>query len=456
MSNLVGKTEKRLLKTKQRIKFEELYSHLKNEIANNCIKMDEIKDDFVCADGYNLGIKLRRIRHGYIKVTEEQIILLNELGFIWNLKDFNKEKSFDNLMQHLIPTLNKFKGDWASINEKYVCEDGYALGMKLVFIRADRIKISEEQKTKLDKLGYPWKIRATEFMFEFNDFITRLENHIKEKGGDITKITNHDICSDGYPIGMKITNLRQNNIKLTAEQREFIEKNYPWVMTQQLLVFKFEFEDFYSRLCAELLKINNNWGLIAKGYKCEDGYTLGIKITHIRNGKIKITKEQRKRLNSIGFKWEAANKFDFELFYSKLVEALNKNNGEWKKITQRYICEDGYTLGNRISCIRNGLISLTREEKQKLIDLGFKYEVKPSPKHFFEFEDFVSRLLKLYEENGKNWKAIRYSTKCEDGYPVGRKIDNIKRGYLKLTEEQHERLKEIGFPIVVMTKENLV
>ena len=78
MSNLVGKTEKRLLKTKQRIKFEELYSHLKNEIVKNGVKMDEIKDDFVCADGYNLGIKLRRIRHGYIKVTEEQIILLNE------------------------------------------------------------------------------------------------------------------------------------------------------------------------------------------------------------------------------------------------------------------------------------------------------------------------------------------------------------------------------------------
>ncbi len=64
-------------------------------------------------------------------------------------------------------------------------------------------------------------------------------------------------------------------------------------------------------------------------------------------------------------------------------------------------------------------------------------------KNDFEFEDFYNRLLAYKNEFGDCLVPGGYN--CEDGYPLGQKVSDVRRGQIRLNEEEKQTLKDIGF-----------
>jgi len=140
-------------------------------------------------------------------------------------------------------------------------------------------------------------------------------------------------------------------------------------------------------------------------------------------------------LNEIDIQELRVQKFDFEGFCYKLVEYKNRNGHLNIKSREKDI--DGYPLGQKIALIKKGALKLSHEQKQQLIDLGLNLKQKE-----FDFESFYNRIVEYKNRNGNLY--IKMVEKDIDGYPLGQKIAQIRKGYLKLSEEQKEKLEKVG------------
>ena len=130
------------------------------EFYNELIKYKE--EHGVCSfpenyskDGSNYGRIQSNIRDGGRYVNAEQRRMLNEIGFVWKVRVVT---SFDEV----ILLLEKFKAEHGHclVPAKYVTEDGINLGGIVRNIRSGNRKTSNEQKKRLDDIGFVWEIRS--------------------------------------------------------------------------------------------------------------------------------------------------------------------------------------------------------------------------------------------------------------------------------------------------------
>jgi hypothetical protein len=137
-------------------KWEEGFLHLQN-YANehrNC----RVRDDYVTADGYDLGqwvrVQRRRLREN--TMPAEQKDRLDAIGFIWDALADNWEEGF----RHLQSYVNEH-GD-CRVRSTHITADGYPLGqwVKVQRRRLRNNKMPAEQKARLDALGFVWSLRA--------------------------------------------------------------------------------------------------------------------------------------------------------------------------------------------------------------------------------------------------------------------------------------------------------
>ena len=278
--------------------------------------------------------------------------------------------------------------------------------------------------------------------FDFEGFYSRLVAY-KELNGHLN-IKRDGTDSDGYPLGEKITYIKRGDIKLSEEEKQQLIK---LGLNLEIKDRSFDFEGFYSRLVA-YKELNGHLNIKRDGTD-SDGYSLGKKIDSIKQGKIKLSDKQKQKLIDLGLNLDVKkinkdNKFIFEDFYSRLV-AYKELNGHLN-IKRDGTDSDGYPLGQKIDSIKQGDIKLSEEQKQKLIDLGLNLEVKKS-EFPFEFNDFYSRLVKYKEHNGH--LNIKHREEDSDGYPLGQKITYIKQGKTKLSEEQKQKLIDLGLNLEV-------
>ena len=173
--------------------------------------------------------------------------------------------------------------------------DGYPIGRKLGSIKQGDIKLTDEQRDELISLGLDLITKETKFPFEYEDFKNRIIAW-KERNGNLNIKYNYtDI--DGYPIGQKLMNIKQGNIKLTDAQRdELIALGLNLSIKE--VKFPFEFKDFKQRIID--WKEREGDLKIKKNALDIDGYPISEKLRNIKQGIIKLTDEQRDELISLG------------------------------------------------------------------------------------------------------------------------------------------------------------
>ena len=125
------------------------------EVKRTFVTLDGINENI---DGYNLGrwISRQRVSYKNNKLSQEQIIKLENIGMKWNM-----EASYKSWDEAYLLALQYFM-DNGNLNIKtdYITECGYNLGAWIYLQRKNYIKekLSEEQIEKLNLIGMIWNV----------------------------------------------------------------------------------------------------------------------------------------------------------------------------------------------------------------------------------------------------------------------------------------------------------
>ena len=363
-----------------------------------------VKETYVTPEGNRLGLWARGIRQGKYRVTEEQRKRLIEAGFVWEVKS---RRTFDEWFADFVRY-----NENGNVKVTYVTPEGYALGGWVIRIRAGVLKITEEQKKRLNEVGFNWKAEVGR---TFEDWLVDFIRYNHNGNVAATYVT-----PEGNKLGRWVHNIRAGHYKLTESQKRLMaEVGFRW-------------NDYrtFDEWLADFVRYNEN-GNVKTTYVTPEGNKLGQWVRNIRTGIQNLTEEQRNLLAEAGFKWKAKEFRTFDEWFADFVR-YNENGN----VKQRYVTPEGNRLGHWVDVVRRGRCKLTKEQKEILVNAGFKWKVK-SGRTFDEwFADFVS-----YNKNGD----VQQTYVTPEGNRLGNWVKKIRKGEYEVTEEQRKRLIEAGF-----------
>lgn len=200
---------------------------------------------------------------------------------------------------------------------------------------------------------------------------------------------------------------------------------------------RFDFDLFFSYL----LQYKSEFGncKVPRNYVI-NGYKLGQKVFSIRSGNILLNESQKLKLDNIGFVWNATFYFNFEKFYKHLVEYKARFGN--CKVPQDYVI-NGYKLGKKVHSIRSGNTKVNTEQRSQLDSIGFVWSVYSIIKQKnFDFDEFYRYLIKYkIQYNDIN---VPYDFILEN-YELGFYMRSIRTRRVRLTADQTEKLRDLGF-----------
>ena len=208
-------------------------------------------------------------------------------------------------------------------------------------------------------------------MRNFERFYTALIEYTEFFGDTIVP---HDyVCDDGYKLGKDVINVRNRRRKLTKEQISLLNAiNFCWDATKLHRIFPNNFERYFASVQEYYEKYGDC--NIPQLYINERGERVGIFATRLRSMKDTFNKKQIERLNGINFIWSYKNKrMSFEDFCCRYQEYEQRVGHKY--IPNRYVEPDGICLGQMCRNIREGHRKTTPEQKAKLNEIGFVWDM---------------------------------------------------------------------------------
>lgn len=170
-------------KTRKRRSFEESAA----DYAKYCNSDGYLLVSFVTPEGYQVGQWGANVRNGMITITPERQKILEEIHFLWNVKDYCKrmkekrryQKEKEKLQRKIEEEQNgrlkkKYKTfeDWLDtfdfwnidgyVPVEFITPQGERLGKWAAQIRYSQRKITEQQKEELNKRNFRWRVSQEE------------------------------------------------------------------------------------------------------------------------------------------------------------------------------------------------------------------------------------------------------------------------------------------------------
>ena len=208
-------------------------------------------------------------------------------------------------------------------------------------------------------------------MKNFERFFTGLIDYADFFGD--TLVPHNYVCDDGYKLGMHVINVRNKRTKLTKEQTSLLNAiNFCWNAIKIHRVFPGNFEKYFASI-QEYYEKHGDCN-IPQLYVNERGEKVGLYATRIREMKNTFNKKQIERLNGIHFIWAYKNKrMNFEEFCSRYQEYEQRVGHKY--VPNRYIEPDGIRFGQMCRNIRDGRRKTTPEQKARLDEIGFVWDM---------------------------------------------------------------------------------
>jgi len=317
---------------------------------------------YITEEGVYLGRIVSSIRSGNRRTNVEEKAKLDSMGFVWKARE--SSFSFDEVIRLLIEYKEKH-GD-CLVPTSYVTENGIRLGTIVINIRRNTRRTNEEERAKLDSLGFVWRVKDVPLSF---DEIVRILTEYKEKHGNCL-VPRTYITEDGVRLGELVGNIRNGTKKISAEEKANLDNlGFVWRVKERVLPF--------NEVISLLAEYKEKYGdcVVPRIYVTEAGIRLGIIVNGIRSGIRKTSAEEKAALDELGFVWEIYNKhISFNEVVSLLVEYKEKNGN--CLVPLAYTTEDGIRLGKIVGRIREGRRKITFEEKAILDNLGFVWKAK--------------------------------------------------------------------------------
>ena len=321
--------------------------------------------------GMKLGTWVGNIRQGAIRLSEEQEHQLNAIGFSWDPHAEEWEKGFEALQ-----AFRKREGHCRASRSHI--ENNFKLGKWLNTQRSYKSRLSPEQISRLDSIGFSWDPRTEQWE---ESFAALKKFHKSEGHARVPQRLN----VDGVKLGVWANLQRQFNNKgeLSAERRDRLENlGFIWDPRQ----------DQWDKAFEALQKYHKKTG------SCDvpanlfvDGLNLKSWVKMQRSRKHRLTPERIRKLNSLGFihdplleQWEKG--FDaLKVFRAK----------EGHCLVGRATVIAGFKLGSWVNVQRTKKMRLTPDRIKRLDDLGFSWDARTD-----QWEEAFAALEKFGKKNG--------------------------------------------------------
>ncbi len=398
----------------------------------------EVPRRYKTAGGLSLGNWLdtqRGVRNGKINgiLTEERIKKLDELGMRWeSVSDMNWERNYAAAVEYA-----KRYGDF---NPKtlYVSQSGIRLGSWAANIRMyrkcgiHRNYLTEERIKALDDISMVWDY--PNYFFERN-YAALLEYF--RAYGDLDVPADY-ISAGGIKLGSFVRNLRTSRRKGTLTELQIARLDEIGMLWDDKYTRSWEKGFEHAR---EYFVQNGNLN-VPTMFVCNDGFKLGAWIAnHREKSGIRITKERRKKLDSIGMIWEKADPWEIRFVLAKKYFEEHGNLDMPAVYNADGMCVSKWV--NEQKQIYRGKRSgksLSEEQIKRLESIGMQCQDRKDVIWLSRYE-----LLKKYkDENGNTDVPKDYS--AEDGFKLGiwLKTQKLRLKKGECTAEQVGLLQEIG------------
>jgi hypothetical protein len=297
-------------------------------------------------------------------------------------------------------------------------ENGENLGTWVSRQRRNRSQLSSEQVGRLDSLGFIWDVLTNQWEAGYKAL-----KLFHSKSGHCHVPQNY--LSSGLRLGIWTSSQRRNKKLLTQERvKRLDDLGFIWdpVAEQWDKAFN-ELMDFHAkrghcRVAPNLIK---------------NGVSLGQWVLRQRANKDELTRERVKRLESIGFSWDAyADKW--EEAFSELKKYFEDKGHT--QVPALYEVE-GLKLGAWVGTQRRTKDQLTAERIERLNALDFSWDPLLD-----SWEEAFRALQEFKNREGHSRVAINLKV---DGLKLGTWVSRQRQMKDKLTPDRVKRLEALGF-----------
>lgn len=126
-------------------------------------------------------------------------------------------------------------------------------------------------------------------------------------------------------------------------------------------------------------------GYLSIRFITPDGKKIGLWAHNLRQGRIKVTTERAKILKKINFLWDVEKYLEEQRHLNKELKRKRKTFDEWLEIFDEwsqngyipadFVTPKGENVGRWAARIRFGRLTITKEQKEKLDERGFVWNV---------------------------------------------------------------------------------
>lgn len=232
---------------------------------------------------YNLGAWASDQRKRKPLLSEERIRKLEEIGFAWTLLKSAWDDGFRNLQSF------REREGHCRVPVKHL-EGTYSLGAWVSRLRKQKESLSSDQINKLSKLGFVWSASDAAWQIAYD----RLKVFQIREGHSLVPARHVEY---DFRLGVWVANQRKYRDNLSADREKLLnDLGFVWKVLDEAwersfnLLAKFFSERGHSR--------------VPDQFEFE-GVNLGSWVRHQRQGKDRLSDEKVKRLNAIGFVWNA-------------------------------------------------------------------------------------------------------------------------------------------------------
>jgi len=297
-------------------------------------------------------------------------------------------------------------------------EGGYNLGNWVGTQRTTKKKLSSDRILRLDEIGFVWDVLHEQWEEGFGYLL-----QFKEREGHC-KVP-RAVSEGGYPLGNWVNHQRSGKEKLSSDRIQRLDEiGFVWDPLQEQ----------WEKGFGYLLRFKEREGHCRVPATASEGiYPLGEWVSKQRRGKEKLSSDRIKRLDEIGFIWDAFHE-KWEEGFDYLLQ-FKEREGHCR--VPRAASEAEYPLGNWVNNQRSGKDKLSSDRVKLLDEMGFVWDP-----HQEQWEEGFGYLLQFKKREGhcKVPQAV-----SEGGYPLGEWVGTQRKTKEKLSSNRVQRLDAIGF-----------
>jgi hypothetical protein len=218
-------------------------------------------------------------------LSSDKIKQLDELGFVWEMNNFNWEQGFEKLVVYA-----REHGNCVVI-AGFKTPSGYELGNWVKWQRAKKSHLSPDKIQRLDELGFVWDPKEQSWEQGFEELVAYKDQH------DNCEVNSRFISLSGYKLGSWVSVIRKSKARLSSDRfKRLDELGFVWDPKEQSWEQGFQYLVVYKNQhgsCEAIIR-----------HKTPQGYALGRWIAKQRAEKKHLSSYKIKRLDELGFIWK--------------------------------------------------------------------------------------------------------------------------------------------------------